>query len=211
MESKNQWRLLIGFISALLLIIPIITLILYPPNTFLIFLVRWAALWGFIGLALTSIMNMNKKILFQKFGLKFMKLHHTLAVFSLIMATLHPVAFALDSLSLLVFIPNFATWLRFWELAGRPALILIYIGVVAAIFRKRLPTSWRYFHYLLYLALIFIFVHGILIGTDFQSVLILITFSLLILGVVVTFILLRIEKYRRNQKKKNRASNGNKN
>lgn len=202
MESKNQWRLILGVIFAFFLLISIFILIYYPPSSFLNFIVRLGALWGFIGLCFTSIMNLNKRILFQKFGLKFMKLHHSLGIFSLIMTSLHPIAFAIDRMSLLVFLPDLTSWISFWTLAGRPALILIYIAVIAAVLRKQAKKSWRYFHILIYIALIFIFVHAILIGTDFQNIFIIIMFSFLIFGVCLTFILLRIEKHQRKKKLK---------
>ena len=193
MDSKNQCRLLLGIIVSLLLLLPIITIILFPPGDFKTFVLRLAALWGFVGLCLTSNLNMNKKLLYKKFGLKFLQYHHYFAIFSLIMATLHPVVFAWQSMSLMVFIPNFSTWYLFWALAGRPALILIYIGLIAALFWKKSKKLWKYFHSFMYIAVIFIYVHGMLIGVDFQSLGIKIMYSILVGITLFMFIYLRIK------------------
>jgi predicted ferric reductase len=191
MEPKTQWRILLIVIFSFLLLIPVGTLIYLFPNNFFEAIIRLAALWGFIGLILSAIMNLNKKILYQKFGLKFMQLHHFMAIFSLITATVHPVVFAIQQVNLLVFIPDFSSWYNFWSLGGRPALILIYIALIAALLRKKSKNAWKYIHWLNYLALILIFIHAILIGTDFQTILILCVFSVLVLGVFLTFVYLR--------------------
>jgi methionine sulfoxide reductase heme-binding subunit len=195
----------LGIISSILLIIPVITLIYFPPDSFSSFLIRLCALWGFIGLTLGSIINLNKKILYQKFGLKFLKTHHTIALFALINASLHPIVFALSISNIKVFLPDFSSWYNFWLLGGRPALILIYIAVIAAIFRKKSKKFWKYLHYLMYVALILILVHGIMIGTDFNSWLIIIVFSLLTAGSIVTFILLRLQKRKIKLKSKQKS------
>ncbi|MBN2157007.1 MAG: ferric reductase-like transmembrane domain-containing protein [Candidatus Lokiarchaeota archaeon] len=191
MESKTQWQILLAIIFGVLLLIPIGTLIYITPATALDAIIRLSALWGFVGLTVSSIVNLNKRILYQKFGLKFMQLHHGLAIFSLAMATLHPVAFAIKTMSILVFIPDFSSWYNFWLLGGRPALIILYIAVIAALFRKKSKKAWKYIHMLIYVVLVLILVHGIMIGTDFQSIIILILFSVLSLGAFLTFLYLR--------------------
>ncbi|TFG20236.1 MAG: hypothetical protein EU530_03945 [Promethearchaeota archaeon] len=192
MELKTQWRTLLAVILGTLLAIPIGALIYIAPSNFLDATIRLTALWGFIGLALSAIMNLNKKVLYQKFGLKFMQFHHFMAIFSLITATGHPIAFAIQRMSLLVFIPDFSSWYNFWLLGGRPALFLIYIALIAALLRKKSKNAWKYIHWFNYLALIMVFVHALLIGTDFQMILIIIAYSILFLGVFVTFGYLRI-------------------
>lgn len=200
METKTQWRLLLSIIFGVLLCVPIISLIIIPPVSIESFFIRLAALWGLIGLVLASLMNFNKKILYQKFGLKFIKLHHSMALFAVITATLHPLIFAISVSNPLVFLPDFSSWYAFWSLGGRPALILIYIAVIAGLLRKKSKKAWKYIHRFIYLALILVIVHGILIGTDFQNIVILILFTLLTMLGLLTGIYSRIKDLKKKKK-----------
>ena len=73
--------------------------------------------------------------------------------------------------------------LIFWSLAGRPALYLAYIAVLASLFRTRIDRYWRYLHGLMYVVLTFAFVHGYLIGGNFTNPIIIVLFlAMLILA-----------------------------
>lgn len=209
MNEKTQWRIFLSICVGILLLIPIISIVLISSPNLEWYLIRLAALWGFIGLCLTSLLNLNKKVLYQKFGLKFMKFHHIAAVFSISMATLHPILFAFAAGSVEVFIPVWSPWRSFWELAGRPALILIYIAFIAALFRKKSKTIWKYIHRIMYLAILFLLVHAILIGTDspvntdgIMPILSLIVLCLLFLGVNGMAFYLRYQDWQKFKKKK---------
>jgi DMSO/TMAO reductase YedYZ heme-binding membrane subunit len=120
------------------------------------------------------------------------------------MVTLHPVIFAISKMDISVFIPDFSSWISFWELAGRPALILIYVATIAAILRKRIQKYWRVFHVLNYIALLFVYIHGVLIGTDFQNLGILILSSAMLIFSFSSFALKRYQNYSRKKRIKKR-------
>ena len=63
-------------------------------------------------------------------------------------------------MNIAVFVPVFYPFYDFWLLAGRPALILIYIAVAAGILRKKIPKYWKQIHFLNYVALFFGLIHG---------------------------------------------------
>jgi hypothetical protein len=138
--------------------------------------------------------------LYKIFGKPFVKQHHVYSIFGLIMVTLHPVVFAISVMNILVFIPDVSSWLAFWELAGRPALIIIYIGALAAILRTKMKNYWRFFHYLNYIALLFAYVHGVLIGTDFQNPGIFILFTIMLVISIGTFGYKRYQTYTRKRR-----------
>jgi predicted ferric reductase len=70
------------------------------------------------------------------------------------------------SSSLLVFLPATPFLEGYVANAGRIALPLIYIAVVGALIRMRF-AEWRYFHLVIYLALILGLVHGTLFSRYF--------------------------------------------
>ncbi|MFX1354795.1 MAG: hypothetical protein ACFFGP_12585, partial [Promethearchaeota archaeon] len=111
-------------------------------------------------------------------------------------------AFAISEMNIGVFIPVFFPFIRFLELAGRLALILIYIATLAAIMRKKVQKYWRFFHVLNYIALLLAYIHGVLIGTDFRNLGILIIFTIMIIISFGSFGLKRYQSYKRKKKKK---------
>ncbi|MBN1801400.1 MAG: hypothetical protein JW891_07840 [Candidatus Lokiarchaeota archaeon] len=133
------------------------------------FIIRFGALLGFFCLFMATLLSALIKKLYKAFGKPFIKIHHVYSIMGLVLVTLHPIGFAISKMDLAVFIPVIYPWFEFWRLAGRPALILIYISVVAGALRKKAKNYWRYIHALNYIALIFAYIHGVIIGTDFQN------------------------------------------
>ncbi len=126
--------------------------------------IRLAALWGLLAMGIAALMSPFLAEVRQIFGSPFLRVHHVFAAFGLVAITLHPVLVAVRSASLSVFLPVFPFLERYAPNAGRIALPLIYIAVVAALLRTRF-TEWRYFHLVLYLALLL----GLLHGTIFSN------------------------------------------
>jgi DMSO/TMAO reductase YedYZ heme-binding membrane subunit len=96
----------------------------------------------------------------QSFGKPFLKVHHSFSLLGIIFITLHPVFNAIERLSLSVFVPRFDSWERFWMFAGRPAFIILYVAVLAAILRTKAPKYWQAFHALMYVVLLFGIAHA---------------------------------------------------
>jgi DMSO/TMAO reductase YedYZ heme-binding membrane subunit len=191
------WLFLLG-VFGLYIIITAIALPITDTEP-LSLVVRLCALYGFAALAISTAMTPFLKEITQAFGRPFLTIHHILAIFGLIFVTSHPVFFAISSVDILVFIPKFDSWLIFWELAGRPALYILYIAASAALFRRKAPKYWRHFHALTYIVLIFAIIHGNLIGTDFQNPILWIIFNVLFAIAIFAFILKRYQTYQRKK------------
>jgi len=185
-------------ILSLIIVIYLITLLIRvfsSINSTFDFFIRLFALWGYLSLSIAAIMTPFLKEIYKILGKPFIKIHHVFAFLGLILITFHPILFSIISRTTTVFIPSFASWYDFWLSAGRPALIILYIALIAVLFRKKFK-SWRLIHSLMYLMLIFGFVHGILIGTDFDNKAIIIIYSLLFTGSIASFVVKRVLLYK---------------
>mgnify|MGYP006289436667 CR=1 FL=1 len=193
-------RILIIISICLIYILTLVGFFLNPSQDIAFSLIRLCALLGFVSMAVAVIMTPFAVQLYQLFGKTFVKLHHLFALLGLILITLHPVILAIRVFNILVFVPVFDEWFAFWALAGRPALILIYIGVAAGFLRNQLKNSWKKIHALLYIALFFGLIHGTLIGDSFQNPLIIVLFYVLFIAVVLAFAYKRYQIKKRQKK-----------
>lgn len=130
--------------------------------------VRLFALLGIITLFNATLLSAFLKQVYKSFGEPFLKIHHFFSILGLILISLHPIALALYVGDISVFLPDFSTWYDFWRLAGRPALIIIYVALVAILLKKSLNKSWRILHSLNYIALAFGVIHAVILGVDYQ-------------------------------------------
>ncbi len=132
-------------------------------------LIRIAAILGYVCVFLTSLSALYLRELTRYFGRPFIKTHHTIAVTGLVALGLHAFAIAWRSQSLAVFLPSFASFRSFLTLGGRPALWLIAIASLAALWRTSVGKRWRILHWLNYLAFFLGTAHALLIGSNFQT------------------------------------------
>ncbi len=186
------------FIICLIFIAAALLMLTSMPHSVFNFFIRLFALWGYTAIAIAVIITPFLKEVAVIFGRPFLKLHHFFSLAGLILITLHPISASLEAMDLSVFLPVFDSWRSFWVLAGRPALILLYIALVAALFRRKIK-HWRIIHGLMYLVLLFGYVHGIYIGTDFANLAVLIIFSVLFGLAAATFIAKRVQRHRPNR------------
>ncbi len=182
-----------------LYILILVLIFLEPIEDGLNFIIRFAALMGFTSMFVATIMTPFMVQLYKIFGKPFIKIHHLYSIAGLILITLHPVAFAISKVDITVFMPVFYPWYDFWSLGGRVALILIYIAVLGALIRKKITKNWRLLHVLNYIALFLAYIHGVLIGTDFKTIGILIIFTAM---VILSFSVLIIKRYLNYKRKK---------
>ena len=124
-------------------------------------------------------------------GWRFRRVHHLFAISGLVLVTLHPLIQALQFNNFEIFVPRFASWDAFWGLAGRPALILIYVVLVAAMLHRFIPRYWRILHMLIYVALVFGAVHGLMLGSDSRNLLLVVPY------VIMLVLSLRVFFYKR--------------
>ncbi len=156
------------------------------------FFIRFGALFGFTSMFVATMMTPFAVELYKIFGKPFIKIHHVYSITGLLLVTLHPLIFAVSADNIAVFVPDFTSWYGFWSLGGRLALILIYLAIFGAILRKKLIKGWRIIHALNYVALFLAYIHGVLIGTDFQNIGILIVFTIMI---ILSFGVLGYKRY----------------
>jgi DMSO/TMAO reductase YedYZ heme-binding membrane subunit len=161
--------------------------------------VRLFALNGFLALSIATIMTSFLREIKQFFNKPFLNMHHSFAAIGLVLITLHPITVFGQILDPTIFLPNFSSFSLFWELAGRQALIIIYVALAAVLLRRKISNSgkyWRGIHGLMYLALLFGIVHANLIGTDFQNTPIIIIYNTLFVVVLSAFVMKRSQQYR---------------
>jgi len=207
--QKNKSKISNNGLLVLSLIIVIYIVILLirafsSINSAFDFFIRLFALWGYLSLSIAVMMTPFLKEIYKIFGRPFIKIHHVFAFLGLILITFHPIFFSIISRTTTVFIPSFASWYDFLLSAGRPALIILFIALIAVLFRKKFK-SWRLIHALMYLMLILGFVHGLLIGTDFDNKAIIIIYSLLFAGAIASFVVKRVQLYKSLKNKQSKA------
>ena len=202
MKISQKGVIILGMIGLIYVIVTIIKVIIPADTPFHVF-VRLFALWGFIALSIATIMTPFIREITKSLGKPFLKIHHIFGLSGLTLATLHPIIFAIEKMDITVFIPNFESWIKFWELAGRPALIVLYLAVIGVLLRKKVK-NWRWIHALMYLVLFMAYIHGILIGTDFQNWIIVLIFSLLMAASIFALVMKRYLIYQRTKKRKQR-------
>jgi predicted ferric reductase len=168
---------------------------------------RLFGLYGFLFLGVATLITPFLREVKEAFGKPFLHIHHAFSVLGIVLITLHPVFNAIDRLSLVVFVPNFASWEVFWRLAGRPAFILIYIAFAAALLRLKAPKYWKFFHALMYVALLFGIVHANLIGDDFGIFGIMLIFDALFAASISSFAYKRYKNYQIKRKHLQPAEN----
>jgi DMSO/TMAO reductase YedYZ heme-binding membrane subunit len=131
--------------------------------------IRLAALTGLLTLQLAAMMSPFLREIRKVLGSPFLAVHHRVALAGLVLITLHPVSVALRLGRADVFIPVTRSLDAFLMNGGRAALILVYVGALAAIFQGRLGKGWRPAHALLYIAIVLGTVHANLLGSDLSD------------------------------------------
>ncbi len=164
------------------------------------YFIQLSVLIGFTSLFLAAVITPFMKQVYQMFGTSFIKIHHIFSIIGIVLITVHPISIAIIYTAPDAFIPKFDSWIVFWQLAGRPALYLIYIAVAAVLLRKYLPAkAWRFLHGLNYVALVFGYFHGLLIGDDFKNQWVMITFTAMLVILFEVLIYKRYLTYKRSQ------------
>jgi sulfoxide reductase heme-binding subunit YedZ len=185
-KSGKTWYLVLIGIVALILVSGLISL--RPRGTPLNWLIRGAALMGYLAVFLSVVSSAYMRQISRTFGRPFIKVHHVLSVTGLVLVTLHPLGAAIDAGNPRVFLPRFDSWVVFLELGGRPAWYLIAAASLAAVLRKTIGRNWRTVHLLNYVAFLLGTVHAVMIGPDFQHTIVKAVSVALALVIVVIFI-----------------------
>jgi len=163
--------------------------------------IRLLSLNGYIAVSIATIMTPFLKEITLFFKKSFVKVHHYFAAVGLLFLTLLPLTVLMQGLSTdyvnwAAFVPNFTTLYLFFFYGGIVALILIFAAFGAALVRRKIPSYWRPFHALMYLALFVGIIHANLIGIDFGNLYIKIIFDGLFATALAAFVLKRWQFYR---------------
>jgi sulfoxide reductase heme-binding subunit YedZ len=185
-QSRKIWVLALIGIVALILVGGLVSL--QPYGSPLNWLIRGAALMGYMAIFLSAVSSAYMRQVYRTFGRPFIKVHHILSVSALVLVTLHPLGAAIDAASPSVFLPRFDSWTTFLELGGRPAWYLVAVASLVAVLRKSIGRNWRTIHFLNYVAFLLATVHAILIGTDMQYTIVKVVAAVLALVIVFIFI-----------------------
>ena len=180
--------------AALLYLVVIIAFIGTPKPDIYNTLARLFALLGIVTLYLAAMTSVLGPWIWAIFGRSSKTIHHWLSISGIVLISLHPVIQLLQNLDFGIFLPSFDSLEVFLELAGRPALILIYVALTAVLLRKSIPRYWRAFHVLTYIALIFGIIHGMLLGSDTQSTVMKILLEAMGTSLIAAFIFKRLRR-----------------
>jgi len=153
---------------------------------------RLFALLGIVTLYLAVMSSALGRWISAAFGRSARTVHHWLSISGIVLISLHPVTLFIEHFNFDIFLPRFDSLEVFLEQAGRPALILIYVALAAVLLRKSIPRYWRAFHILVYIALIFGIIHGLLIGADLQGTAMAILFEAMGISLIAVFIYKRL-------------------
>ncbi|WP_406657807.1 ferric reductase [Methanolobus sp. ZRKC2] len=137
----------------------------------------------------------------KTFGRSFINVHHQLSRIGIALMLIHPLPFVIQK-GVVALIPVFYPPVTFLELAGRPALYIVLIAVLAAVYRKKIPRKWKNIHKLNYLAFLLIFFHAWLVGTDLQSLSMQLIWIVMLLIVAAVFIHKHIFGTRKSKQRK---------
>ena len=202
MPSNGKGKIVLILIILFAIIVSVFSYF-YSYSDAFNFSLRLFALNGFFSLCIAAFMTSFLKDIRRVFNNPFINVHHYFAITGLILATLHPVSLFIRSFDPTIFLPNLSSFYLFWLLAGRQALLTIYIAALAAFLLIKIPkyrNYWRVLHALIYVALLFAIVHGNLIGTDFQNIFVSILYNGLFIGVIAVFAFKRIQQYKKSKK-----------
>jgi len=166
-RADRTWYLAV--VGLVLLVLVIGLMATRPQGSPLGWLARATALLGYLFIFLGIVSSAYMRQVYRILGRPFIGVHHILSVSGLVLVTLHPLAVALDSMSLRVFLPKFDSWLVFLQLGGRPAWYLLVVAALTALLRKTIGKNWLVIHFLNYVAFWLATVHAVMIGTDFGT------------------------------------------
>jgi predicted ferric reductase len=185
--------LLLAGVAVLYLAVIIVFISNPKPDIYHAF-ARLFALLGIVTLYLAVVISAYGRWLSAAFGRSAKTIHHWFSISGIVLISLHPISLLVENLDFSIFVPQFDSLEVFWNLAGRLALILIYIALTAVLLRKSIPRYWRIFHALVYIALILGITHGILMGADLEGAALRILFEAMGASLVAIFIYRRLRR-----------------
>ena len=168
MKKRNTW-LLVLLVPAVVGISLVVQLA-FPVEGWQYWLVRSLSLSGYLLVFLAVLSSTSLPAMAKTFGRPFVGVHHVATIAGFVAMVAHPFAYSLAIVgSLSPFLPIYGSLSEVFQWAGRPALALFIVAVVAALLRRAFKKGWRLFHLVTYLAFLLVTVHANLVGTSFLS------------------------------------------
>jgi methionine sulfoxide reductase heme-binding subunit len=165
MDKKGRVSYLVALGLALLIIAVLLDLAVEERGALNV-IIRVTALVAYWIVFLSIVSSHYMRELVRYFGRSFVKIHHMGTITALILMIVHPVAIAIHTGSLDVFVPVLDSWHDFLLFGGRQALYLFLLAALASWLRRTWKSAWRPLHWLTYLAFWFATAHGIMIGAN---------------------------------------------
>lgn len=185
MDTLRARRIrLVFYVAVALYSVIVVYLLSGSPAPLAYDLARAAGLFGYGTLFVTILSHEYLREMRKLFGRPFVTVHHILAVTGLVLVILHPMLMAIIMRDPRQFLPRFDSLRTFLLLGGRPALYLTIIAAVAAVLRRRLKDTWKFIHWLNYVAFVLVFAHSWLLGGNVSTTILRFVWPLM-LGVVV--------------------------
>jgi methionine sulfoxide reductase heme-binding subunit len=165
---KNTWLLVLPVPAVIG--IALLVQLAFPVEGWQYWLVRSLSLSGYLLVFLAVLSSTSLPAMAKAFGRPFVGVHHVATIAGFVAMIAHPFAYSLAIVgSLSPFVPSFGSMLEVLRWAGRPALFLFIVAVVAALLRRAFKKGWRFFHLATYLAFLLVTVHANLVGTSFLA------------------------------------------
>ena len=193
-KSRRTWLFVLAGLIALVLVGGLVAL--RPHVTPLYWAIRTCAVLGYLAIFLAIVASAYMRQMVRIFGRPFVQTHHILSVTGLVLVTLHPLGVAWSFANPRVLLPRFESLRMFLQWGGPPAWYLIGLAMLAAVLRKTFRDNWRAVHILNYLAFLLATAHAIMLGTDFQPLILKAVPLAMVLVVVAIFIQKRLQQRR---------------
>jgi hypothetical protein len=194
MRKRNTWVLVL--LVPAVVGVSLLVQLAFPLQGWQYWLVRSLSLSGYLLVFLAALSSASLPTMAKTFGRPFIGVHHVATVAGFVAMFAHPFAYSFAVGSLEPFVPRAASVYEFFLWAGRPALLLFIVAVVAGLLRLAFKKGWRYFHLAVYLAFLLVTVHANLIGTSFQSPVVRVVSWAMAAAVTVVFVRKRVQRLR---------------
>jgi predicted small integral membrane protein len=145
MNKSTRGTLIMVALGVIAVLLATVAIVLRPEGDPVHWLVRGAGMVGYVAIFVAILSSAYMRELYCFLGHPFLWRHHILSISGLILIALHPLALAIKTASAAVFVPRFDSWTVFFQLGGRPALYLIALASLGALFARekvKLET-WR--------------------------------------------------------------------
>ena len=198
-QKNRLWYL--ALLGTVILALTVVLELLVPYGTWLDYLVRGAAIYGYFTVFFSIIITNFRKEAAAFFGDRFIKIHHKATTLALILLFIHPIGAVINARSLGELVPVTSSGYEFFLFGGRQAWYLFILASIGALLYRTLKKSWRIIHWLTYIGFAFATIHGVLLGSNFQFLAVKIVVLAMLAAAGCIFVLKRVNNLKRKPAK----------